>query len=191
MYVVPLVLFFVAHGRQYYLAPAYPMLLAAGCCQIENRWPARGGHRGRWRSIERGLLYGLLAVGGVAMAAVVLPLAPVNSPWWQVASSAFGEAREELGWPELVQTIAGIRDGLPAEERSQVGILATNYGETGAVNLYGLPPAISGINSFWLRGYPEPPPATLIVVGQDRSDANTIFTSCTLCLTSCPDSPFT
>jgi 4-amino-4-deoxy-L-arabinose transferase-like glycosyltransferase len=181
MYVVPLVLFFVAHGRQYYLAPAYPMLLAAGCCQIENRWTARGG---RWRNVERGVLYGLLAVGGVAMAAVVLPLAPVNSSWWQVSSSIFGEAREELGWPELVQTIAGIRDGLPAEERSRVGILATNYGEAGAVDLYGpaygLPPAISGINSFWLRGYPEPPPATLIVVGLDHSDVNTIFTSCTL-----------
>jgi hypothetical protein len=42
------------------------------------------------------------------------------------------------------------------------GILAGNYGEAGAINLYGpaydLPEAISGINSYWLRGYGDPPP---------------------------------
>jgi hypothetical protein len=42
------------------------------------------------------------------------------------------------------------------------GILAGNYGEAGAINLYGpaygLPEAMSGINSYWLCGYGDPPP---------------------------------
>jgi len=32
--------------------------------------------------------------------------------------------REEIGWPELVQTVAKIRDSLPAEDRAQLGIIA-------------------------------------------------------------------
>jgi hypothetical protein len=30
---------------------------------------------------------------------------------------------------------------------------------------YGLPEAISGINTYWLRGYGDPPPQTVIVLG--------------------------
>ena len=116
--------------------------------------------------------------------ALVLPLAPVNSVWWNVASSVDVELREEIGWPELVKTVAEIRAKLPPEERAQVGILAGNYGEAGAIDLYGpaydLPEAISGINSFWQRGYGDPPPQTLIVVGMSHNDVEKIFANCEL-----------
>jgi hypothetical protein len=79
---------------------------------------------------------------------------------------------EELGWPELTVAVAQIRDSLPAQDRDHLGILAANYGEAGALNLYGpghgLPPAISGINSFWERGYGNPPPETVIALGFSR-----------------------
>ena len=39
MAVVPFVLFLIAKGRGYYMAPAYPMLLAAGAV-MEERWLA-------------------------------------------------------------------------------------------------------------------------------------------------------
>jgi hypothetical protein len=45
-------------------------------------------------------------------------------------------------------------------------------GKLGAVNLYGpaygLPTAISGMNSNWERGYGDPPPQTVIVLGERR-----------------------
>jgi hypothetical protein len=92
--------------------------------------------------------------------------------------------REEIGWPELVETVAGIRGSLPTEERAHAGILAGNYGEAGAIDLYGpaygLPKAISGINSYWLRGYGDPPPRTLIVVGLSRGFLERSFESCEL-----------
>jgi len=79
---------------------------------------------------------------------------------------------EEIGWPELVETVAKIRDSLPQEDRARLGIPGTNYGEAGAINLYGprygLPSAISGVNSFWERGYGNPPPETRIVIGLSR-----------------------
>jgi hypothetical protein len=43
-----------------------------------------------------------------------------------------------------------------------------------------LPEAISGINSFWQRGYGDPPPQTLIVVGLSRADVEKIFADCEL-----------
>ena len=89
---------------------------------------------------------------------------------------------EALGWPELAQTVAKIRDSLPAQERTHLGILAGNYGEAGAIDLYGprygLPAAISGINSFWLRGYGDPPPETLIVVGLSAHFLQSNFSAC-------------
>jgi hypothetical protein len=43
---------------------------------------------------------------------------------------------------------------------------------------YGLPNPIGTTNSEWLRGYPTPPPTTLIVIGLGEQDANAIFTGC-------------
>jgi hypothetical protein len=60
--------------------------------------------------------------------------------------------------------------------------LAANYGEAGAIDLYGpaygLPRAISGINSFWYEGYPSPPPTSLIVIGLGDEYRNQDFQSC-------------
>jgi 4-amino-4-deoxy-L-arabinose transferase-like glycosyltransferase len=169
LFVAPFILFLVFQGRYYYLAPAYPMLIAAGTLLSNTR--SKG-------------LYGSLVIGALASMAITFPLAPVNSGWWKVAISMSGELREEVGWHELVKTAADIRDTLPARELSQVGILAGNYGEAAAINLYGpqyaLPPAISGTDSYWLRGYGDHPPQTMIVLGMSQKEVEKLFESCTL-----------
>jgi len=179
IYVVPLLLFVVAKGRGYYIAAAYPMLYAAGSVWGEQ-WLA--SLRRGWADSLRGLVWFALAVDILIVMAVALPTAPINSAWWRVSNKIQGDFREELGWPELVETVAQIRDKLPAEDRAHLGILAGNYGEAGAVNLYGkqyaLPRAISGVNSFWQRGYGDPPPQTLIVIGISRGYLEQNFASC-------------
>jgi len=181
MAVVPFVLFLVTQGRGYYSAPAYSMLIAAGAVVGEQWLASLSAGKAR---LVRGITYGALAVGGSLMAAVTLPLAPINSPWWDVASTVNDGFKESVGWPELAETIAGIYASLPAEENAQAGILAGNYGEAGAINLYGpaygLPEAISGINSYWLRGYGDPPPQTLVVVGYTHDDTERMFEACDL-----------
>ena len=181
MYVVPFVLFIVAKGCGYYLGAGYPMLYAAGSVWGEQ-WLAT--LRRGWVVSLRVLAWtALLADIGVAFA-LTLPTAPINSAWWKVSCKIQGDFREELGWPELVETVAQIRDKLSAEDRAHLGVLAGNYGEAGAINLYGsnygLPPAISGINSFWQRGYGSPPPQTLIFVGLSRKFVERNLTSCEL-----------
>jgi hypothetical protein len=182
MYVVPLLAFFVARGRDYYLAPAYPMLLAAGAVWGEQ-WMSSLSTRAAWR--VRRITWRTLAVAGLATAAVTLPVAPLNSGWWHVADSMNGGIfNMQIGWLDLVETVAKVRDSLPAQDRARLGILAGDEGEAGAVNLYGpaygLPRAISGMNSNWLRGYGDPPPQTVIVLGMHRDFVEQNFESCEL-----------
>jgi hypothetical protein len=78
--------------------------------------------------------------------------------------------------------VAGIRDSLPPPQKNNVGVLVENCGEQGAIEILGpayqLPAPISGTNSAWLRGYPVPPPSTLIVLGFSRQDAERTFIGC-------------
>jgi hypothetical protein len=181
MYLIPLALFMIAKGRAYYLAAAYPMLYAAGSVWAEQT-VSRIGMLGR--KLYRALVWMVLIADAAVMASVTLPIAAADSPWATRAMKINEDFREEIGWPELVETIAKVRDSLPAEDRAHLGILAGNYGEAGAVNLYGpqygLPPAISGVNSFWQHGYGDPPPQTLIVVGRNLDQIQGSFVSCTL-----------
>jgi Dolichyl-phosphate-mannose-protein mannosyltransferase len=179
MFLVPLLLFVVLKGRVYYFAAAYPMTYAAGSVWAEQ-WLARMSQARKL--ILRSVAALVLVADIVVASAVALPLAPIPSKWWTIASKVQPDFVEEIGWPELVETVANLRDSLSPEERANIGILAGNYGEAGAINLYGpqygLPPAISGVNSFWARGYGNPPPQTLIVLGHSPVFLQENFTSC-------------
>ncbi len=181
MYVIPFALFLLAQGRGYYLAPAYPMLLAAGTVVWDGWRVSLAGWKSR---AVLAITWIALALGGLLSAALVLPISPVNSALWSTVDQIHEIYRDQVGWQELTETVAEIYAGLPAEDKPRAGILAGNYGEAGAINLYGpaygLPRAISGINSYWLRGYGDPPPQTLIVLGHQQKDVNLIFESCSL-----------
>jgi Dolichyl-phosphate-mannose-protein mannosyltransferase len=181
MYLVPLILFLVAKGRDYYLAGTYPMLYAGGAVCAE-RW--LGSLRHSWSAVLRTSVWPALVVDAMIAAAFTLPIAPINSDWFRLANKVNPDFREEVGWPELVETVAHVRDSLPPESRARLGILGTNYGEAGAVNLYGpqyeLPRAISGVNSFWYRGYGNPPAQVVIILGLPREVVEEKFTACEL-----------
>ncbi len=182
MYLVPLVLFFFAKGRGYYLAPAYPMLYAAGSVWGE-RWVEKLAPPLRLRAVHAPIAgaLGLSILGGMAVA---LPIAPLQSAWFRVANKINVTLRDEVGWQDLAATLAKVRGSLPEQDQARLGILAENYGEVGAINLYGpdygLPRAISGVNSSWERGYGDPPPQSLIVVGFSREFVAANFTACHL-----------
>ncbi len=180
IYVIVLALFGLSQGRFYYMAPAYPMMLAGGAV-IGERWLAtlspprhKAAH---WLTI------GLLAIGGVIGIALALPIAPVNSALWQVTSDIHDNFAEQIGWEEMVQTVADIYERETTNYQA-LGILAGNYGEAGALNLYGprygLPTAISPVNSYWLRGYGRIPPDAVIVLGFEESFLESLFAACTV-----------
>jgi 4-amino-4-deoxy-L-arabinose transferase-like glycosyltransferase len=179
MYVVALVIFTLAKGRGYYLAAGYPMLFAAGSTWAEQKLAAM---RTRSRRSVEALAWTALLANVALVIAFVLPIAPVGSEWFKRAADVHGDLVEEIGWPELAATVAQVRDGLSPQERVHLGILAGNYGEAGALNVYGpqhgLPRAISGTNSFWFRGYGNPAPETVIVLGISQRFLDEHFTGC-------------
>lgn len=178
MSLIPVALFAVAKGRGYYPAAVYPMLMAMGAtaaeCWLASLTP-------RWKHTTEAVFFTALAACGLYICAIVVPIAS-SGPLKEFALEHNGDLREEIGWNELVATVAGIRDGLPPEQRNSMGIVVGNYGEQGAIEILGpafhLPAPISGTNSAWLRGYPVPPPSTLIVLGRSDEYVQKTFTSC-------------
>ncbi|HUM04502.1 MAG TPA: glycosyltransferase family 39 protein [Terriglobales bacterium] len=182
MYVIPLAVLFALRGRDYYLASAYPILIAVGTVRGEQWF---GTLRAGAAASVRQTVWISLATAGLSTTAVTLPMAPINSSWWRFADQVIGgNFNSQVGWPDMVRIVAGIRDSLPAEERSRVSILAGDDSEVGAVALYGslysLPRAISGSNSNWYRGYGDPPPEVVIAVGNDPKVLFDNFESCTV-----------
>ena len=180
MWLCPVAFFWLSRGRHYYSGAAYPMLFAMGAVTIAG-WLARLPRF--WRSTLWTVYLLALLAWGVRASTVILP--------WQshgtlkdFALRNNGDLREEIGWDDMVKTVAALRDSLSPEQQKDLGIVVGNYGEQGAIEILGrpyhLPPPISTTNSAWLRGYPTPPPGTLIVLGNSRESADRVFTSCRL-----------
>ncbi len=177
MAIVPFVLLLISRGRGYYVGPVYPMLFASGAVALELMLERASLS---WRRVVYGAIALVILVGSV-VALAVLPLGKIGSPLFRFAIKQNGDLVEEIGWPELVHEAARIYNDLPASERAHTGIYCANYGEAGAIDLYGtahgLPGAISGVNSYWARGPGTPPPETLIVLGGTRERLERLFAS--------------
>jgi hypothetical protein len=167
MYVVPFILLLLIRGKGYYLAATYPMLAAGGAVW----WEARLNHMTsqRWARFWRWTTWSVFGVFAVLFTAMLLPVAPLGSKWWDFISTSNKELLSEVGWPELAQQVAKAYDSIPVSEKAHAAILAASSGEIGSIDMYGpaygLPKVISGFDSYWQYGYGNPPPTTLIVVG--------------------------
>jgi hypothetical protein len=181
MYVIPFLIYLFTQGRSYYLASAYPMLFVAGALSWQG-WMERLSEQ-KARIVFR-VTWVIIIIGAVVGGALSLPIAPVHSPLWDITSEVHDIFTEQIGWHEMIQTVAGIYDDLPADEKSNAGILTGENDEAAALNLYGgsygLPTAISGSDTFFLRGYGNPPPETLIVVGFTRENVDSFFEQCSV-----------
>jgi 4-amino-4-deoxy-L-arabinose transferase-like glycosyltransferase len=179
VFVVSFLLFASFGARSYYTAPLYPMLLAAGSV-LFGGWADAVGER--WSRTLYSLQWAAVLIGGVVFILLVTPVAPFGSAVWKVTSKMHDQFREEIGWPDLARAVAGVYHSLPAEDRQYTGILTGNYGEGGALNLYGpalgLPHAMSLTNSLWYRGYDPRMPRTVILVGFDLEEGQKLFSSC-------------
>ncbi|HEY6249082.1 MAG TPA: glycosyltransferase family 39 protein [Candidatus Angelobacter sp.] len=177
--VLTFVLFAWVRSRSYYTAPIYPTLIAAGSVLLGN---LVAGLRSGWSRVIYAAQWTAIIAAGVIFALLVMPVAPIGSRVWQITSKLHDQFREEIGWPELARSVANVYNSLPAPERERTGILTGNYGEAGALNLYGpalgLPHAMGLTNSFWYRGYDPRQPEIVIVTGFDLDEGQKLFNSC-------------
>ncbi len=120
-------------------------------------------------------IVGLFLAGGAIFAPLAMPILPIDQfiPYMnrlpiKVPRSEYQHARaalpqhyaDQFGWNEIVEKTAEAWNRIPAAERKDCGIFAQDYGQAGAIDFlgprYGLPPALSGHQSWWLwgpRGY--------------------------------------
>ena len=159
-YLVLLATFILMEAKDYYLAPFYPILMAAG---------------------------------GVLAALLTLPLLPpeqylkfmrgvgITPPRNEVShtSEMPQHLADQFGWEEMVEKVAGVYQSLPAEERAKACIFAGNYGEAGAIDLFGahfgLPKAISGHQNYFLWGPRGCSGEVVITVGEPPADVRKSF----------------
>lgn len=154
------------NAKDYYLAPFYPALFAAGGACWQALLHSR---RTRWLVPTYAAL---LTVTGILILPMTLPI--LNPQQWlaytsrthlldkatnteNTASSAFPQFfADRFGWQEMVDQITRAYNALTPADRARAGILCSNYGEASAINFLGadrgLPFAISGQNSYWLWG---------------------------------------
>jgi hypothetical protein len=104
------------------------MLLAAGAAWSES-WLKSLPSQRQTRILRAA--WTALGIGGLVTAALVLPLAPVNSAWWRVQDATSHQFNMQIGWPELAATVVQVRDSLPAADRATVGVMAADEGEAG------------------------------------------------------------
>src|SRR4029077_1985818 len=163
-YLVVLVEMILLHGKIYYLAPAYIMLLAGGVVWWERHIFSRAA---AW--LKPAIIVPLI-VSAIIAAPLAMPILPVAvavkyCAFWGVQDvkvenvplnslpQLFGDM---FGWQEQVQAIARAVHSLATDEQSRVTILAYNYGEAGAIDYfgkhYGLRKAISGHNQYGAWG---------------------------------------
>ena len=174
-------------SRPNYLAVAYAPLLAAGGAAVERLAAAPGR---RWL---RPALLALVLVAGVPVMPLGLPILPVDrlvSYAARVGGRPKAQERtaegdlpqvfaDMFGWEDLARRVGAVYNRLPAGQRARAAILASNYGEAGAIDFfgprYGLPPAISAHNNYWLWGPRGATGEVMIIVGGRVDDPHRDF----------------
>jgi hypothetical protein len=178
---VILACFLVMNGRIYYLAPAYPMLFAAGAVEFERFAEAP-------RQWLRPAYLIALTVTGVLLAPFgYFPILPVQTYIAYAKALHFEPPRienhpmgplpqiyaDQFGWMEMAQAVAGVYAKLPAEDKTRCAIFGQNYGQAGAIDFFGarmgLPDAISGFQNYFYWG-PRGYTGECVIVMDDRPE---------------------
>jgi len=188
-YVIALAVLLATRGKVYYLAPAYPMLLAAGAIALES-WSARPRMRTLWAAY-----CGVLGISGAMLAPTIFPILPPQTYLSYTHALGIAQPRMEnratnampqffadrLGWPEMVAAVAKVYDSLPPAERARTAIIGNDFGQCGAVDFYGpkygLPKSIGTHLTYWYWGPRDYTGEIMIVLGDTIQGASQWFDS--------------
>jgi hypothetical protein len=202
-FVILYVLFTISRAKLYFLAPAYPILFAAGSLMVE-----RLVSKPRWGWLKPAYI-SLLVLVALLLAPIAMPIIP-PSIYGRVTAIVGGNAgikvenrvtgvlpqqlADRFGWDTMTAIVARVYHGLPKDEQAQACIFTENYGEAGAIDFYGpqyhLPQAISGHNTYYLWGPGNCTGAVVISIGNPLSMLQPAFArvtqaatiTCTYCM---------
>jgi 4-amino-4-deoxy-L-arabinose transferase-like glycosyltransferase len=179
-------------SRPNYLAVAYAPLFAAGAVAIARFAHAPG------RAWLKPTTLAVLLLAGAPVVPMGLPFLPVDRlvaylqavgmrprPQEHTAEGDLPQVFADMfGWEDMVRRVARVFHGLPPDQRARCAIFTMNYGQAGAIDFfgprYGLPPAISAHNNYWLWGPRGATGEVVIIVGGRRDDPHADFRSVVL-----------
>lgn len=153
--------FFLAGGKAYYPAPIYPLAYAAGSIWFVD-------------AVRRMWLRRVAVVSAIAVTLILLPIGLPVLPAKTMIDLGLWKPRKDyadmIGWPELTRQVTAVYQQVPLSERKFTMILASNYGEAGAIQFYGhrLPTVVCAHLTYYYWAPADMAPSTLIVVGYPR-----------------------
>jgi 4-amino-4-deoxy-L-arabinose transferase-like glycosyltransferase len=183
------VLMFVLHAKDYYLAPIYPVLFAAGAIAWERRFAVKP-----LVAANRVFAFPIFESALILTGVLILPMSsPVLRPaaWVRYTTAlhlksnktetaSSGELpqfyADRFGWQQQVAIVARTFNSLSPADQRRVCIFGGNYGESSAIDFFNrrdhlnLPPALSGHNNYWLWGMHGCDPDVVIAVIDDSPD---------------------
>jgi 4-amino-4-deoxy-L-arabinose transferase-like glycosyltransferase len=183
LFLVMFAFLLIVGGKPYYLASAYPAMLAAGGIGVEH-WLAR-------RVVARRMLVASLVSTGAALALFTLPALPIGTVdgvigsllGWAVPPMALTHDLHGMhGWEEHAATIDRVYRSLPANERGRVSVLAGSYSQASALNVLrkeAVPRAVSGNMTYYFWGPDGDRGDVLIVYGLPRELIGRHYRRCT------------
>ena len=178
----------ILHGKSYYLGPVYPTLFAAGAVALETIRGATLRRSLQWVAVALVIVYGALTL---PIGVPILP--PERMATYSLAIGATSALRtnrgqldrlpqdyaDMLGWPEQVAAVARVYNSLSPTDKARAVIIASNYGEAGAIDYYGprygLPGVVSATGTYWFFGPGAKPGDVAVTIGVDEPDLKPFF----------------
>jgi len=180
-------LIFGLNPRVYYLFPAFPVLLAGGAVAWESWLDEPRGRWLKWTYVP------LIITMGVVLAPMMVPVLPAEayirySEATHLAPPGIETHKlgpmpqlyaDQFGWEEMTAVVAHAYNSLPPDIRAKTAIFGQNYGQAGAVDLfgpkYGLPKAISGHQNYFLWGPHGYTGESVIVMDERQENLEPLF----------------
>ena len=174
---VLLALVFILGSQAYYPLPLIGMYFAVGCVPTCD-WISRRG-----KAARRALVVAVVAVNAAVSAVIALPLVPVRALHDTPVPGINQAVADSVGWPAYARQVDAVYRGLPAPDQARAVVVASNYGEAGALARYGpalgLPHVYSAQNQLYFQGRPPESATVVVFVGGEVDYASTLFSSCT------------
>jgi hypothetical protein len=163
-YIFIFLILIVQKSKPYYLAAAYPVLLAAGSAAITDFFERKK------LAYLRYTFSVLLIISIVLLSPIVLPVlqpAELNAYFDKIGyKPETGEKSntaalpqyfaDRFGWEELAKEMARVYNSMGDDEKKKTALVVGNYGEAGSLNYYakkyGLPFVYCAHNSCWFWG---------------------------------------
>lgn len=183
-----LAILLVLHGKNYYAAPALPLLFALGSLPAGVWLEAR-------RPWLRAACQTLLALGGLLILPLAMPVlsVPAFAQYTRMINpnvTRFENQKEANlpqvyadmhGWENMARTVATAFWRLPASDRARCVLFARNYGEAGALEHFGpglgLPTVLCGHQNYWYWRPSGLSGDVMLVLGDSREGLQEVFHS--------------